>query len=239
MGRIEKRIKTFALERGADVVGIAPVERFEGAPKGFHPCDLLPGARSVIVIGKCYPLAVLEGKSMTAMTKVSATIFDTLDRCAHELSLLVEGLGGLALPIPADSPYLYWEPSRRHGKGDLSHRHAAVLAGLGSLGKNGLLLHPKLGNRLNLDSIITTLPLKGDPLVEKELCINNCSRCVDACPTKAIQKGKKVIQNRCRKVHTFKTARGFELWACWECRRVCPIQRRLLRPHLARPSFVI
>jgi epoxyqueuosine reductase len=35
---------------GAALVGVAPVERFEGAPRGHHPCDFVPDARSVVVI---------------------------------------------------------------------------------------------------------------------------------------------------------------------------------------------
>lgn len=225
---MEGRIKEFALKHGADVAGIAPVGRFEEAPKGFHPKDVLPEAQSVIVIGKCYPLAVLKGKSMTAMTKVTETIFDALDACAYEICCFVEALGGRALPIPADAPYLYWDASRKHGMGDLSHRHAAVLAGLGSLGKNSLLLHPEFGNRLNLDSIVTTLSLEGDPLFEGALCIGGCNLCIESCPTGAIQENGRVIQKRCRKVHGIKTLRGFELWACWECRKVCPVRERVL-----------
>jgi len=36
---------------GASIAGISNVERFEGAPKGHHPCDFVPGARSVITFG--------------------------------------------------------------------------------------------------------------------------------------------------------------------------------------------
>ena len=41
-------VKSLALELGADLVGIAPVERFEGAPKLYHPQNLLPQTKSVI-----------------------------------------------------------------------------------------------------------------------------------------------------------------------------------------------
>ena len=51
-------IKAAALSFGADVVGIANVERWEAyAPAGYRPADLLPGARSVVVVGARGPTA--------------------------------------------------------------------------------------------------------------------------------------------------------------------------------------
>jgi len=47
---LTKAIKDYALEKTkVDKIGIAPVERFNGTPEGFHPTDFLPGCRSVIV----------------------------------------------------------------------------------------------------------------------------------------------------------------------------------------------
>ena len=43
-------IKQRAAELGADLCGIAPVERFSQAPAGFHPTDVLPDCRSVISV---------------------------------------------------------------------------------------------------------------------------------------------------------------------------------------------
>jgi len=52
------RIKEVAIDAGIDVVGIAPVERWDdAAPDGHRPADILPGARSVIVLGARGPTA--------------------------------------------------------------------------------------------------------------------------------------------------------------------------------------
>ena len=48
---IEKAIKDHAIKIGMDMCGIAPVSRFEGAPKGTNPTDFLPGCKSVISVG--------------------------------------------------------------------------------------------------------------------------------------------------------------------------------------------
>ncbi len=44
-------LKKYILDSGAKLVGIAPASRFEGAPDGKRPEDLLPSAKSVVVIG--------------------------------------------------------------------------------------------------------------------------------------------------------------------------------------------
>ncbi len=47
-----ERVKALALKAGGDVVGIAPVERWESfVPEGYRPYDILPNATSVIVVG--------------------------------------------------------------------------------------------------------------------------------------------------------------------------------------------
>ena len=151
------------------------------------------------------------------------TAFNTLDLCALELSCFLEESGELAVPVAADRPYFFWDNYKQEGRGDLSHKHAAVLAGLGSLGKNSLLLTPNHGNRINLVSVVTTKRLEGDPLIDHNLCLENCSLCIDSCPGKAIGSNGEINQKNCRKYHSIKSLRGFSLFACWECRRVCPV----------------
>ncbi|HTU03201.1 MAG TPA: hypothetical protein VMG58_15330, partial [Candidatus Sulfotelmatobacter sp.] len=49
---------------GASVVGIASMDRFEGAPRGHHPAHLLPGAQSVITFGIALLNRVLEFREL-------------------------------------------------------------------------------------------------------------------------------------------------------------------------------
>ena len=50
-----KEIKKLCRSFGADLVGVASVERFVNAPKGYHPTDVMPTAKSVISLGMVYP----------------------------------------------------------------------------------------------------------------------------------------------------------------------------------------
>ncbi len=60
MSDLTLEVKDLARAQGAHLVGIAPVDRFEGAPKGHHPTDLLRGAKSVVVIAHRFFQGVLE-----------------------------------------------------------------------------------------------------------------------------------------------------------------------------------
>ncbi len=220
----EKSIKEYGKKNGADLIGIAPAERFKQAPKGFKPSDILPGAQSVIVMGMAFPKGALTCHSKPSITKTYHTIFDLLDACAYTLSCFIEQAGYDTVPVPADQPYFSWDEASQQGKGDLSHKHAAVLAGLGSLGKNSLLLTPEYGNRVNLVSVVTSAPLEGDSPLTESLCLEKCNLCIKSCPAQAIQENGTVIQRDCRKFHHMKTPRRFHLFSCWKCRAVCPVK---------------
>ena len=99
-------------------------------------------------------------------------------------------------------------------------RHAAVLAGLGSLGKNTLLINKLYGNFITLGAILTNLDLKSDPLSE-ELCIENCRLCLDNCPVQALD-GKTANQKLCRPYTYTTNDRGFSVINCNKCRTICP-----------------
>jgi len=51
-GILAKEIKTLAYAKGADLVGIAPVNRFQGAPDGHRPEDILESAQTVVACAK-------------------------------------------------------------------------------------------------------------------------------------------------------------------------------------------
>jgi epoxyqueuosine reductase len=62
---------------------------------------------------------------------------------------------------------------------------AAVMCGLGSQGKNSLLISPEFGPRIRLIAILTDAVLEIDSPFEDDLC-GDCDRCIRVCPTKAI-----------------------------------------------------
>jgi epoxyqueuosine reductase QueG len=144
-----------------------------------------------------------------------------LDTLAYDVAVFIEGNGGSAMPMPADDPYFHWEEARKHGMALFSHRHAAVKAGLGMLGKSSLLLTPEFGNRVELVSVLTDLPFEPAPAVTG-LCPSGCRLCEAACPSGAQSGSYAVEQKPCRLYVTTKTDRGHVVYRCWQCRAVCP-----------------
>lgn len=220
-----QKIKDIVISTGADLCGIASVDRFDLAPKGFHPRDLFPECRSVIVFACALTDELLKSPQNVPYTRFMEIAMLELDRIAFGISRELRKNGIGALPIPADDPYEYWEPDRLHGRGILSLRHAGWLAGLGGLGRNTLLINKTYGNRINLGAVLSDAELQADPVVREPFCPANCRICLDRCPGGALD-GKTVDQAKCRRYATIRTEKGYELYSCLTCRRLCPFGGR-------------
>jgi epoxyqueuosine reductase QueG len=216
-------MKKFVLSKGADLVGIASVDRFNGAPDGHKPEDILPDAKNVVACAKRIPNSVVIEQSATSYHNMMMILYNQLDIIAYEVAIYIEEQGGVAIPIPSDEPYYDWNPDKVHGRGDLSHKHAAQAAGLGRLGKNSLLITPEFGNRAQLVSVVTNLNLEADPLFEDELCPSKCTACIESCPVQAITVQLQVDQKICRSHLSLKLPKGQSIYGCRECRKVCLI----------------
>jgi epoxyqueuosine reductase QueG len=222
MATLTDRLKAFAFSKGADLIGMAPVSRFRNAPKDHHPGDILEGAKTVFACAKRFPNSMVLHGPATSHDFYMTLVENLLDQIAYEIALFVEENDGLAIPVSADGPYFDWHEKNKHGRGDLSHKHAAEAAGLGVLGKNSLLITPKFGNRVQLVSIVTDLELEPDPMIKEEVCPPGCRLCIDACPVSAIQEDGSVVQKLCRPTMYYKLTGGTVVTSCRECRKVCP-----------------
>ena len=199
------------------------IDRFADAPKGFSPADIYSGCRTAIVFGVALPGGLAGISPRLVYHYFNETVCNgEIDRISLRLAKEMERRFGVsAIPMPCDSPYEYWDAEHNEGRGLVSMKHAAVQAGLGTLGKNTLLLNREYGNMLNLGLVLTDAALPSDPPAES-ICIHGCTKCVDSCPVGAIRNGS-VAQTLCR-THAYgqKTARGYDTTACNRCRTVCP-----------------
>jgi epoxyqueuosine reductase len=163
-----------------------------------------------------------------------------LRRRIRRLAAFVRTLGSPTQPVHArpmcdDAPLL--------------ERAWAVRAGLGFVGKNGMLIVPGMGSMVLLGEVVTTLELvpaqesataAADPApqlrpgVEKsglEKC-GSCTRCLDACPTSAFAAPYVLDPRRCISYLTIEAkstaapellqATGTHLFGCDDCQTVCP-----------------
>lgn len=223
---VSRRLKKKALELGASVVGIADVERFDKAPEHHKPRDILENAAVVISIGLAQPKAVIESAMPSQYTRSIFTTAAILDQIAAQLSLWIEHIGFHAIPIAAR--YLAMDALSGVFRGDLSHKHAATLAGLGEIGVNTLLINPRFATRLMLVSIVTNAPLHPDSPLSGSLCLGpKCLKCVNACPVKAINSAGEVDKVKCSEFSRHHSDIYFETWGlyfCRDCRRACHLE---------------
>lgn len=220
---METYIKNTFLENGAAVCGIADVETFSAVESGFRPRDVYSDCRSVAVFGVPIPKGTALVNPRIIYGHFNALAEHELDRIAFRAANIIEKHipGAIVVPIPSDSPYEYWIPEKREGKGLVSMKHAAVFAGLGQLGKNTLLLNPTYGNMLAIGAVLLNLSLLPDPPLEN-ICLPSCHLCVDSCPASAVHDGF-VDQLLCRQQAYADNERGFAVVNCNRCRTSCPM----------------
>lgn len=168
-------------------VGFAPVDRFEGAPEEHHPAYVLDGAATVIVLAVAVPKGILhsKGRSLYSLHRAYHTVYPLLDEIGLSLANHIEEqTGHLATTVPSYAPLTYREGIEPWGV--LSLKHAAVRAGLGAFGKNGLVHNPDFGTMLRLGAVVTTAPFEGSEMLGDDPCPPGCKLCHKACPSQAI-----------------------------------------------------
>jgi len=219
---MKDRIIEIFLNLGAEVCGVANIDRFVDNPKGFHPSDIYSDCKSVIVFAKALPKGTAKVSPRIIYQHFNSMSPAELDRIAYLASIEIErSYNGFAVPIPSDGPYDCWDPDKVEGRGLISMKHAAVLAGLGTLGRSTLLLNSRYGNMLNIGAVLTNLDLLSDPPSES-ICIEGCSLCIENCPVNAIN-GDGVNQKLCRNNTYAHNNRGFDVVNCNKCRTGCPM----------------
>ena len=215
------KIKSLAISFGADLCGIANSERFSQAPEGFRPTDVYSRCKSVVVFLKRMPPHVILAKNPVPYSHTADLLYSALDQIGLKLSSELEKYGIHTVPVPTDIPYLYYDEEKMHGMGVISMRHAAYNAGLGILGRNTLLMNKEFGNMVYIGAVLIDTRVKPDPVVKDFACPAKCRLCLDACPVKALD-GITVNQKSCREFSYIRHPRGWDIYTCNACRKVCP-----------------
>ena len=200
------------------------------------PRNLLPGARSVICVGKLYNQPLPEHREGHAIFSRYALGHDYHD-------VLREALEQLAGKLAALAPH-EWKACV--DTAPLLERSYARQAGLGWIGRNTCLINEPLGSWFFLGEILTTLELApGSPPPDR---CGTCTRCIDACPTSALipgPGGTTLDSRRCISYLTIElrgsipdehqAAIGDHVFGCDICQDVCPWNRRA--PVTMEPGF--
>jgi epoxyqueuosine reductase len=131
--------------------------------------------------------------------------------------------------------------------GPVVERALATAAGLGWTGKNTCLIHPRLGSFGFLAVLLTSLPVASEPaatLVHPDRC-GTCTRCIEACPTNALDAPYQMNASRCISYLTIEhkgpmdeglmAGMGRQVFGCDICQDVCPWNRKA--PIAADPQL--
>ncbi len=259
---ITERIKEKALELGFDLVGVTDaspvgteqVSRLIGwldagyagrmtwlhsnLEKRTDPAKLLPGAKSVIVVALNYKPAQQKTQAKTApMGRVAQ--FAQYDDYHPFIKKMLRQLADFIASTTCPMQFKICVDST-----PLLERALAVRAGLGMIGKNRMLVNPRIGPQIFLGEIVTNIELDPDkPL--KDSC-PGCGKCVAACPTGALKQDGSFDATKCISYLTIEANTdvpaelapkiGNHLFGCAECLLACPSQQKA--PTCANKGFV-
>ena len=190
-------VKDKAREFGADLVGIADsavLNDFPADPDDPRiPADISDyDADRVIVIAKRLNVGATRLLRWDERHKYynDELTLTALEELSLSLVLWLEDEGYPALIVPPThvDPWRYQGDPSEHQKPLLSMNHAAVEAGLGTLGLNMQLLTPEYGPRVMLTAVLTSAPVECDQRMKEALCKGpECGRCLSACPGDVVQ----------------------------------------------------
>lgn len=208
-------VKEFGSSAGASVVGIASSKDFGSAPEGFKPTDVLKGCLSVVVLGSPVSQEAILGDPVgyidvrnalnTKMNDIAKSVEKQIKEDGYK-ARAISGMGGK------------WVNGIQHGT--ISLKHAAELAGLGTIGRNYLLTNSEYGNILWFSAVLTDADLVPDEKVQSIDC-SNCNICVEKCPSKALDDPSSFGKRECSGT-MFKMVDGKWELLCHSCRKVCP-----------------
>ena len=206
-----------------------------------NPRQILPECCSILVLGVRYPAPDLEfplhetgSTGKVASYAWGNDYHDVLPGRMQALVSFIESKVGHAVPNR-------WYTDA----GPLMERDLAQRAGLGWIGKNTCLIHPRQGSYFLLAEILLGIELDADPPFRTDHC-GTCTRCLDACPTGCILPDRTLDARRCISYLTIelkssipadlRQSMGDWVFGCDICQQVCPWNLRFSDPD-GDPAF--
>jgi len=192
---LTQRVRRAATSSGADLVGFAPISRFEAAPAELHPHTIYPQTQSVVAVAVRQPRGTLKAaEEGTYWQAYNCDAYWYLNevlapQVLRAVILALEEEGYTSVPV--HNPF-HPHTGRRvrddqpaGPDGMVSLRVIGVAAGLGELGHSKLLLTPQFGPRQRVFAVFTDAALTPTPLFEGAIC-DGCLACVRECEAGAI-----------------------------------------------------
>lgn len=187
------------------------------------PNMLLPEVKSIVMITVNY-FSESNSKSKYKVSKYAQNI----DYHWVLKSKLQDILNGIIEIDPSTVGKIFVD------SGPFFEKSHAVNAGLGWIGKNGLLILPKKGSFHFIGTLLLNKELAEDTPYTQNHC-GNCNKCIDACPTNAIVTPREINANKCISYLTIEHKGEIpkeinfgdtcQIFGCDVCQLVCPHNR--------------
>jgi epoxyqueuosine reductase QueG len=190
---LANQIRATALANGADLVGVADTTLMPAQKENLR--RLLPAAKRVVVIVARHSLSALDSHNNQVRQFDTIHTYDECSHAAHKVVRLIEDRGYAAVAVPAFIPIEMKAP-KNGMRGEINWRDAAVQAGLGSWGENGLLVTRDFGSAVRICGVATEAPIEPDRPLLDDVC-DHCMECVKSCPPQALSGAGQIDKKKC------------------------------------------
>jgi epoxyqueuosine reductase len=236
----QAELSRLAAQLGLDAVGAAPAGPYEETERHIrerrarglfarmrftmaqpevscHPETLLPGARSVVSAALSYYAPGPEAKPGEGRLP-RYTWSDRYAELRAKLEQLAARIGGDYRVLVDENQHV--------------DREGAARSGVGFYGKNTLLITRRHGSWVVLGTIVTTAEIERSPPLD--LDCGSCTRCIDACPTGALDDPGVLDSTKCLSYWSqapgavpvpYREEMGSSVYGCDICQDVCPWNR--------------
>lgn len=248
---LKEKIKAKSQELGIDKIGFASAEPFTqfeasmreskalGHTSGFehpvleeriYPEKIFDGPRTIISIALAYPTLPSQKPERVKGERRGAFARASWGEDYH--FILSRRLEALIAYIKEEATALDARFKPMVDTGELIDVRVAERAGIGFVGKNGLLVTREFGSYVYLGEVITNIDFPLDNPVDYGC--GDCTRCVDFCPTNALLGNGKMNAQRCLSYQTqtkgfmpkeFRRQMGHVIYGCDICQQVCPYNK--------------
>lgn len=193
-----------------------------------HPQLIFEGAQSILSIALAYPSHFNTPKNTDREDRRGAFARASWGEDYHHI--LRRRMDSLIEMIQIEIPSARFKPMV--DTGELVDVAVAERAGLGFVGRNGLLITPEFGSFVYLGEIITNIPFESDPLVP--FGCGDCYRCIQSCPTQALLGDGRMNAQRCLSYQTqtkhsleeeYRRKIGHVIYGCDICQLTCPYNK--------------
>lgn len=153
-------------------IGFSPVD-FHMSPRHFKSAIIIVTRHMEIITLQNYTEDIFE-KILCETKKHSRNIIAKIKDLLRN--------NNIAYYIPQES-----QTNEKDLCAPFSYKFGAVNAGMGWIGKNGVLVSKVFGPRVRIDAIIADINIPAVEPVKNSFCNTNCNKCIEACPYKALK----------------------------------------------------